>query len=108
VARYRDELHATANRVDRIRSDARAVIQPVRVHAATAATSRLDPAQLRYQLDVTAGRLARLLGDLSLLHWRRSAQLGEAATTTIAALVGAVLHPATHDLLDLCHQAGIE
>lgn len=108
VARYRDELHATANRVERIRSDPRAVVQPVRVHAATAATSTLGPAHLRHQLDLTARRLSALLDELLPAHWRRTARLGEAATTTIPGLVDAVLHPATHDLLDLCDGAGIE
>jgi hypothetical protein len=101
VARLRDELHATANRVDRIRSDQNAAVPPVRVHASTAATPELAPAQLRYQLNLTTSRLRALLDEVAPLHRPGTAGAGQEATTTIASLLNGVLHGATHDLIDL-------
>jgi hypothetical protein len=100
VARLRDELHATANRVDRIRTDENAVVQPVRVHASTAATPVLAPAQLRCQLDHTTSRLVALLDEIAPQR-PGTAGAGQGAATTIVSLLNGVLHGATHDLIDL-------
>lgn len=100
VARLRDELHATANRVERFRLTAVPVIDVVRVHAARAATTMLSPGQILHQLDLVGDRLVAALGALTPGDWRRVGRVGD-DTITLGELIDDVVHAARHDLLDL-------
>jgi hypothetical protein len=100
VARLRDELHVTANRVARFAVAEHPVVDPVRITAPTAASSALGAEQLTVQLEVTAGRLIDLLGRLSPGDWSRTCRTG-GRLVTLGELVDRVLDGATSDLLDL-------
>jgi hypothetical protein len=104
VARLRDELHATANRVARFAVDDCPSVDPVRVTAPTAASVVLPPEQLLFQLDLTAGRLIALLTPLSSRDWTRTCLMGD-RVVTLGQLVERVLDGAAHDLIELLQAA---
>jgi hypothetical protein len=106
VARLRDELHVTANRVARFGDDEHPVLDPVRVMAPTASSAALAPAHLVFQLDLTAGRLAGYLDALVAADWSRTGRMGD-RVVTLGDLVEDVVHTGTHDLLDLLHPAPV-
>lgn len=103
VARLRDELHATTNRVERFGLMHRPSIDAVRVRTPTAATAVLAPGQVLHQLDLVAARLVAVLHAQAPSDWHRVADMGD-STVTLSRLVDDVLHPAHHDLLDLVGQ----
>lgn len=105
VARLRDELHATANRVERVRLVDDPMIDAVRVRAARAVSAVLSPGQVLHQLDLVSDRLVEVLGALTPSEWRRVARLGE-GVITLGGLIDDVLHGARHDLLDLMEGEG--
>lgn len=105
VARLRDELHATANRVERFRLVDAPVIDAVRVRAARAASAVLSSGQVLHQLDLVSDRLVEVLGALTPGEWRRVARLGD-GIITLGGLIDDVLHGARHDLLDLMEVEG--
>lgn len=105
VARLRDELHATANRVERVRLVDDPMIDAVRVRAARAVSAVLSPGQVLHQLDLVSDRLVEVLGALTPSEWRRVARLGE-GVITLDGLIDDVLHGARHDLLDLMEVEG--
>ena len=104
VARVRDALHATANRVARFDDDEHPVLDPVRVTAPTASRAVLEPAQLLFQLHLTAGRLVGHLDALSVADWSRTGRI-DGRVVTLHDLVEGVVHTSTHDLLDLLDAA---
>jgi hypothetical protein len=104
VARLRDELHVTANRVARFDLDEHPSVDPVRVMAPTAASSLLTPEQLVFQLELTAGRLINLLDPLTPRDWARTCRVGD-GSLTLGALVHQVLDQAVDDLVDLRRSA---
>jgi hypothetical protein len=94
----RDELHVTANRVERFNVDEHPIIDSV--PAVPAAAGRvLAPEQLLFQLDLTVGRLAALLEPLSEDDWKRTARSGS-EFVTLGEVLEAVLHRGVHDLVD--------
>lgn len=99
VARLRDELHATANRVARFGVDRHPIVDPARITAPTDA-SVLAPEQLLFRLELTAGRLITLLEPLSSRDWARTGYVGD-RPVTLGDVVDRVVHGAAHDLLDL-------
>jgi hypothetical protein len=105
VAMLRDELHATANRVERFRLTDDPVIDAVGVSPARAASAMLSPGQVLHQLDLVSDRLVEVLGALTPGEWRRVARLGE-GVITLGGLIDDVLHGARHDLLDLMEVEG--
>jgi hypothetical protein len=102
VARLRDELHVTANRVARFGDDEHPLLDPVRITEPTASSAALAPAPLLFQLDLTAARLIGHLEALSAADWSRTGRMGD-RVVTLGDLVEAVVHTGTHDLLDLLH-----
>ncbi|MGE3447806.1 MAG: hypothetical protein AB7H92_09535 [Microbacteriaceae bacterium] len=105
VARLRDELHATANRVERFRLTDDPVIDAVRVRAARAASAMLSPGQVLHQLDLVADRLVQVLGALTPGEWRRVGRIGDSVITP-GGLIDDVIHAARHDLLDMAAVEG--
>lgn len=105
VARLRDELHATANRVERFRLTDVPMIDLVRVHATRAATMMLSLGQILHQLDLVGDRLVVTLGALTPAEWRRVARVGD-DTITLGGVVDDVVHAARHDLLELVAVGG--
>jgi hypothetical protein len=106
VARLRDELYATANRVARFGLDEHPVVDLVRITGPTATSAALGPAQLLFQLDMSASRLIAILEPLSARDWTRTGGMGE-RVVTLGDLVDRVLHGASHDLLDLLRPAPV-
>jgi hypothetical protein len=99
VARLRDELHATANRVARFAVDDLPIVDPARTTTPTDA-SMLAPEQVLSRLELTAGRLITLLEPLSAREWARTGRMGD-RLVTLGEIVDRVVHGAAHDLLDL-------
>ena len=99
VARLRDELHVTANRVERFNVDEHPIIDSVGIAVPAAAGVVLEPEQLLFQLDLAVGRLAALLEPLSEDDWRRRGRSGS-AFVTLGELLETVLHQGIHDLVD--------
>ena len=106
VARLRDELHVTANRVARFGDEENPFLDPVRITAPIASSAVLAPAHLLFQLDLTAARLVGHLDALSAADWTRTGRMGD-RVVTLGGLVGDVVHTSTHDLLDLLHAAPV-
>jgi hypothetical protein len=106
VARLRDELYATANRVARFGLDEHPVVDLVRITGPTATSAALGPGQLLFQLDLSAGRLIALLEPLSSRDWSRTGGMGE-QVVTLGDLVDRVLHGACHDILDFLRPARV-
>ncbi len=104
VARLRDELHVTANRVCRFRDDAHPVVDPIRITAPISGSRA--PAQLIFQLDLTAGRLVAHVDALSDDGWTRSGKVG-GEFVTLGEVVERVLQRSTHDLLALVDDATV-
>jgi hypothetical protein len=106
VARLRDELHVTANRVARFGDDEHPLLDPVLISAPTASSAVLARAPLLFQLDLTAGRLIRHLDALAAADWKRTGRMGD-RVVTLGDLVEGVVHTGTHDLLDLLRAAPV-
>jgi hypothetical protein len=104
VARLRDELHVTSNRIARFGDDEHPLLDPVRIMAPLASSAVLAPAHLLVQLDLAAGRLVGHLYALTAADWRRTGRMGD-RLVTLGDLVDDVVHAGTHDLLDLLHAA---
>ena len=100
VARLRDELHVTANRVARFGYDENPFLDPVRITAPTASSAVLAPGQLLCQLQLTAARLIEHLDALSTADWMRTGRMGD-QVVTLGNLVEGLVHTGTHDVLDL-------
>lgn len=93
VARLRDEVHVPANRVARFDIDERPIIDPLRILAPTVATVTLAPAQLVFQLDLTARRLVEALERLTPDDWMRTGRMA-GKVVTLADLVDGVMRDA--------------
>jgi hypothetical protein len=106
IARLRDELYATANRVARFGLEEHPVVDLVRITGPTATSAALGPAQLLFQLDMSARRLIALPEPLSSHDWTRTGGMGE-RVVTLGDLVDRVLHGASHDVLDLLRPAPV-
>lgn len=77
VARLRDELHITANRIVSFGDDEHPLLDPVRITVPLAGSSALAPAHVRFQLHVSAGRLLDHLDALSADDWTRIGWMGD-------------------------------
>jgi hypothetical protein len=106
IARLREELYATANRVARFGLHEHPVVDLVRITGSTATSAALGPAQLLGQLDMSASRLIGLLEPLSPRDWTRTGGMGE-RVVTLGDLVDWLLHAASHALLDLQRPASV-
>ena len=100
VARLRDELHVTANRVARFGVVAHPRVDPVRIKAPLAASAVLAPARLLHQLELSVIRLGNLLNGLTPDQWEQRGRVGE-AWVSLGDLVDEVIGGALVDLLDL-------
>jgi hypothetical protein len=99
VARLRNELHVTANRVARFGFDAHPTVDVVRIPPTTAAGALLAPSVVLYRLGLTVDRLARLIGRLPAVDWERVGLVGD-RQVTLGAIVDEALQ-AGFDLLRL-------
>ena len=103
VARLRDELHVTANRVARFEIDGAPTLSPVRIAASTAASATLAPGILVAHLDLSAARLIALV-QARPDAWDKVGRMGDTAVTA-GDLVNAVVHGGLHDLLNCVHDS---
>jgi hypothetical protein len=90
VARLRNELHVTANRVARFRFEARPTVDVVRIPPTTAAGAPLAPRVALYRLGLTVDRLVGLIGRLPADDWERVARVGD-RQMTLGAIVDEAL-----------------
>jgi hypothetical protein len=90
--------------VARFDDDEHPVLDRVRFTAPTVFSAALEPAQLLFQLDLTAARLVGHLDALSEADWDRTGWI-EGRVVTLHDLVDCVVHRCTHDLLDLLDAA---
>lgn len=104
VARLRDEMHVTANRVARFDVEEFPLVDPVQIERPAASSAALAPAQVLVRLELAAGRLGALLDRLPAGAWSRGCRMG-ARQVTLGELVDLVLCSAIEDLIDL-QQAG--
>ena len=104
VARLRNELHVTANRVAEFSYEEHPRLDAVRITASTASVPALVAPRVLVQLDLTAARLIKYLDALSATDWKRTGRAGD-ELVTLGELVDDVVHTARHDLLDLMHAA---
>jgi hypothetical protein len=100
VARLRDELHATANRVTRFGVEEHPLVEPIRIPAPRATNTVLGPEQLLFQLGLSANRLVALIEPLTPRDWVRTGRVGD-RLVTLGEIVNGVLRRAYHDLLQL-------
>ena len=90
VARLRNELHVTANRVARFGFDAHPTVDVVRIPPTTAAEALLAPSVVLYRLGLAVDRLARLIGRLPADDWERVGLVGD-RQVTLGAIVDEAL-----------------
>jgi hypothetical protein len=102
VARLRNELHVTANRVARFGFDEHPILDRVRTPATTAVGGMLAPHLLLVRLDLTVDRLVGLLGLLDVDDWSRVGRIGN-RQVTLGAIVDEVVQRGFDDLLGLLH-----
>jgi hypothetical protein len=99
VARLRNELHVTANRVARFGFEARPTVDVVHVPPTAAAGALRAPRVVIYRLGLTVDRLAGLIARLSADDWKRVGLVGD-RQVTLGAIVDEALQ-AGFDLLRL-------
>ena len=100
VARLRDELHVTANRIARLDADDDRIIEDLHVAAPASAAGPLVPEHLLVRLELTAARLVALASALSEDDWMRTAEGGD-RLVPFGEVVAEVLDAALQDLHDL-------
>jgi hypothetical protein len=99
VARLRDEIHITANRVARFHLEEHPVLSRVWIDAPVVGCVTLAPGALVSQLELSAARLVQVVQACSVHDGNRTARM-DGADVTIEDLLNSVLHTSVHDLLD--------